>query len=117
MPIPNDKGQTIAIAQLVKEQQDTFTEVDVVTFEALAIFFGLALRSVFLYEDALKLTARQQIALEVLVYHASASMEETVEFMVSRSSIVVRQSNTHLSSNTERTTKECRSVQLVQCQL
>ena len=35
-----------------------------------------------MYEEATKLNARQQVALEVLAYHASSTIEETVEFMV-----------------------------------
>lgn len=35
-----------------------------------------------MYENATKLNARQSVALEILAYHASSSIEETVDFMV-----------------------------------
>ena len=35
-----------------------------------------------MYEEAIKLNARQKVALEILAYHASSTIEETVEFMV-----------------------------------
>lgn len=37
-----------------------------------------------MYEKALKLTAKQKVALEVLSYHASSSLDETKKLMVIR---------------------------------
>lgn len=54
----------------------TFTDMDVSTLEAFAIFCGLGIHNTLIYEQALKLMAKQRVALEVLSYHASSSSEE-----------------------------------------
>lgn len=91
------------MAQLIKTQKETFNDVDIGTLEVVAvqyfqfknffyllilflqgfsIFIGLGIHNCMMYERALKLNARQKVALEVLAYHASSTIEETVEFMV-----------------------------------
>lgn len=52
------------------------------SLQGFSIFCGLGIHNCMTYEEALKLTARQKVALEVLAYHASSTIEETVEFMV-----------------------------------
>ncbi|KPM06646.1 cAMP and cAMP-inhibited cGMP 3',5'-cyclic phosphodiesterase-like protein [Sarcoptes scabiei] len=49
--------------------------------KAFAIFYGLALQSCMLYEKALKLNAHQEVSLEILSYHASATDEATMKVM------------------------------------
>ena len=53
------------------------------SLQGFSIFIGLGIHNCMSYEEAIKLNARQQVALEVLAYHASSTIEETVEFMVS----------------------------------
>jgi cGMP-specific 3',5'-cyclic phosphodiesterase len=43
----------------------------------------LGIHNSLTYEKALKLTAKQKVALEVLSYHASSSVEETKKLVVS----------------------------------
>lgn len=83
VPIMNNKSSIIGVAQLVKHNKIPFSEIDIQTMESFSVFCGLGIHSSMSYESALKLTARQKISLEVLVYHASSTVEETVEFMVS----------------------------------
>lgn len=52
--------------------------------QGFSIFIGLGIHNCMMYERALKLNARQKVALEVLAYHASSTIEETVDFMVIR---------------------------------
>ncbi len=103
MPILNDHKKVLGVAQLIKTQKETFNDVDIGTLEVVAvqyfqfknffyllilflqgfsIFIGLGIHNCMMYERALKLNARQKVALEVLAYHASSTIEETVEFMV-----------------------------------
>ena len=42
-----------------------------------ATFCGLGIHNVMMYERIAKSMARQKVALEVLSYHASATVEET----------------------------------------
>ena len=46
------------------------------------MFCGLGIHNCVLYEEAIKLNASQQVALEVLSYHASATLDEANELMV-----------------------------------
>ena len=47
-----------------------------------AVFCGLAMHSVMNYEKILKAHARQKVALEVLSFHASSTIEEAERVMV-----------------------------------
>lgn len=48
-----------------------------------AAFCGLGIHNVLMYERIAKSMAKQKVALEVLSYHAAASVEETEHLMVS----------------------------------
>ncbi|XP_054168648.1 cGMP-specific 3',5'-cyclic phosphodiesterase-like [Oppia nitens] len=81
VPIFNNDSKVIGVAQLVKIKGYQFNEMDISTLEAFSIFCGFGIHNSCLYEKALKLTAKQKVALEVLSYHASASIEETDKLM------------------------------------
>lgn len=83
----------IGVAQLVNKRTDdtgepaVYTEVDVSTLEAFAIFCGLGIHNTQIYEKAMRLIAKQKVALEVLSYHASSTVEEATALMVSNNDI------------------------------
>ncbi|XP_037793499.1 LOW QUALITY PROTEIN: cGMP-specific 3',5'-cyclic phosphodiesterase-like [Penaeus monodon] len=78
IPIFNSSKKILGVAQLInKENGLHFTEHDINTFEAFAIFCGLGIQNTQVYEKACRLMARQQVALECLSYHATASQEDT----------------------------------------
>ncbi|XP_076367841.1 cGMP-specific 3',5'-cyclic phosphodiesterase-like isoform X1 [Tachypleus tridentatus] len=78
LPIFNNEENVIGVAQLVNKMKgEQFTNVDVKTVEAFSIFCGLGIHNTQVYESAMKLMAKQRVALEVLSYHASSSVEET----------------------------------------
>ena len=54
-----------------------FNEADIALFEAFAIFCGIGIHNTKMYEGALKMMAKQKVALDCLSYHASASVEDT----------------------------------------
>ena len=54
-----------------------FNEADIALFEAFAIFCGIGIHNTKMYEGALKMIAKQKVALDCLSYHASASGEDT----------------------------------------
>ena len=54
-----------------------FSESDIALFEAFAIFCGIGIHNTKMYEGAIKMMAKQKVALDCLSYHASASCEDT----------------------------------------
>ncbi|XP_036356755.1 dual 3',5'-cyclic-AMP and -GMP phosphodiesterase 11 isoform X1 [Octopus sinensis] len=77
MPIKNATGQIIGVSQLINKSDRTpFNKNDEHFFEAFAIFCGMGIDNTQMYEKAVKAIARQQVSLEVLSYHATASGEE-----------------------------------------
>nr|XP_042906908.1 cGMP-specific 3',5'-cyclic phosphodiesterase [Parasteatoda tepidariorum] len=82
IPIFNSENKVIGVAQLVNKcKGKDFTECDINTLEAFSIFCGLGIYNTQMYENANKLMAKQKVALEVLSYHASSSLEETRRLM------------------------------------
>jgi len=76
-PIKNAKRQVVGVAQLVNKLDGTpFNKNDENLFEAFAIFCGMGISNTHVYEQVVKAMARQSVALEVMSYHASASLEE-----------------------------------------
>lgn len=55
----------------------TFNESDIALFEAFAIFCGIGIHNTKMYEGAIKMMAKQKVALDCLSYHASASVDDT----------------------------------------
>jgi len=51
-------------------------------FQAFAVFCGMGISNTRVYEQAVKAMARQSIALDVLAYHTSASVEEVQRLKV-----------------------------------
>ncbi|XP_057712258.1 cGMP-specific 3',5'-cyclic phosphodiesterase [Corythoichthys intestinalis] len=82
-PIKNGKkDKVIGCCQLVNKMDDlgvtkTFNRNDEQFLEAFAIFCGLAIQNTQMYETVARAMAKQQVTLEVLSYHASASAEES----------------------------------------
>ncbi|KAG1682645.1 cGMP-specific 3',5'-cyclic phosphodiesterase [Nymphon striatum] len=82
MPIYNGESKIIGAAVLINKNNLTlFNAIDVITFEAFAIFCGLGIHNAQMYDNACKLMAKQQVALEVLSFHAMATTEETTFLM------------------------------------
>ncbi|CAH1119376.1 unnamed protein product [Phaedon cochleariae] len=77
MPIKNSRGKIIGVIQLVnKFDRLPFTKNDENFVEAFAIFCGMGIHNTRMYEDATAAMAKQKVILEVLSYHATASVEE-----------------------------------------
>ncbi|GAB1599790.1 dual 3',5'-cyclic-AMP and -GMP phosphodiesterase 11-like isoform X2 [Argonauta hians] len=77
IPIKNATGQIIGVSQLINKLDHTpFNKNDEHFFEAFAIFCGMGIDNTQMYERAMKAIARQQVSLEVLSYHATATCEE-----------------------------------------
>ena len=51
-------------------------------FQAFAIFCGMGINNSRMYEQVVKAMARQSIALDILAYHTSASVEEVQRLKV-----------------------------------
>ncbi|GAB0087546.1 Phosphodiesterase [Sergentomyia squamirostris] len=80
MPIVNGAKDVIGVAQLInKNNEGSFSELDVSILEAFAIFCGLGIHNTQMYESACKLMAKQKVALECLSYHATAGQDQTVK--------------------------------------
>ncbi|NP_001029121.1 sperm phosphodiesterase 5 [Strongylocentrotus purpuratus] len=76
-PIYNSEQKIIGVAQMInKACKQTFTDQDEHLFEAFAIFCGLGIHNTQMFENAMRLMAKQQVALDVLSYHATAQPDE-----------------------------------------
>lgn len=77
MAIKNSSGQIIGVIQLVNKFDDLpFTKNDENFVEAFAIFCGMGIHNTHMYERAVVAIAKQSVTLEVLSYHATASLED-----------------------------------------
>ncbi|CAF3709710.1 unnamed protein product [Rotaria sordida] len=82
VPIMDDDGHVIGVSQVMNKLHGrAFTEDDVAIIEAFSVFCGLGIHNTRQYEYVVRLTAKQNVAFEVLSYHAVAS-EEDVQRMV-----------------------------------
>ncbi|XP_027894101.1 cGMP-specific 3',5'-cyclic phosphodiesterase isoform X2 [Xiphophorus couchianus] len=88
-PIRNGKkDKVIGVCQLVNKTDEasstvkTFNRNDEQFLEAFAIFCGLGIQNTQMYETVERAMAKQEVTLEVLSYHASATEEETRELQV-----------------------------------
>lgn len=79
MAIKNSLGQIIGVIQLVNKFDNlVFTKNDENFVEAFAIFCGMGIHNTHMYEKAIVAMAKQSVTLEVLSYHASASIDDAV---------------------------------------
>ncbi|XP_065355555.1 dual 3',5'-cyclic-AMP and -GMP phosphodiesterase 11 isoform X3 [Calliphora vicina] len=77
MAIKNSLGQIIGVIQLINKFDNlTFTKNDENFVEAFAIFCGMGIHNTHMYEKAIVAMAKQSVTLEVLSYHASATIDE-----------------------------------------
>ncbi|XP_037051573.1 dual 3',5'-cyclic-AMP and -GMP phosphodiesterase 11 isoform X1 [Bradysia coprophila] len=77
MAIKNSLGNIIGVIQLVNKFDNlNFTRNDENFVEAFAIFCGMGIHNTNMYEKAIVAMAKQSVTLEVLSYHASASMDD-----------------------------------------
>lgn len=77
MPIKNSCGEIIGVIQLINKFNDLpFTKNDENFVEAFAIFCGMGIHNTHMYEKAVVAIAKQNVTLEVLSYHATASLED-----------------------------------------
>ncbi|KAM9836649.1 cGMP-specific 3',5'-cyclic phosphodiesterase [Aulostomus maculatus] len=88
-PIKNGKkDKVIGVCQLVNKMDEalgsvkTFNRNDEQFLEAFAIFCGLGIQNTQMYETVERAMAKQEVTLEVLSYHASATEEESQELQV-----------------------------------
>uniref|UniRef100_A0A336LQJ2 Phosphodiesterase n=1 Tax=Culicoides sonorensis TaxID=179676 RepID=A0A336LQJ2_CULSO len=79
MAIKNSLGQIIGVIQLINKFDNlNFTKNDENFVEAFAIFCGMGIHNTHMYEKAIVAMAKQSVTLEVLSYHASASMDDAL---------------------------------------
>ncbi|XP_054590068.1 cGMP-specific 3',5'-cyclic phosphodiesterase isoform X2 [Nothobranchius furzeri] len=88
-PIRNGKkDKVIGVCQLVNKMDESccsikaFNRNDEQFLEAFAIFCGLGIQNTQMYETVERAMAKQEVTLEVLSYHASATEEESQELQV-----------------------------------
>ncbi|CAF1289006.1 unnamed protein product [Adineta steineri] len=77
VPIMDGDGHVIGVTQVMnKLHERVFTEDDVTIIEAFSVFCGLGIHNTRQYENVVRLTAKQNVAFEVLSYHVVASEED-----------------------------------------
>lgn len=85
MAIKNSSGDIIGVIQLINKFNELpFTKNDENFVEAFAIFCGMGIHNTHMYEKAMVAIAKQNVTLEVLSYHATASVEDAQRLRVSR---------------------------------
>ncbi|KAG5877393.1 Dual 3', partial [Gonioctena quinquepunctata] len=85
MPIKNFKGKIIGVIQLINKCNGLpFTKNDENFVEAFAIFCGMGIYNTRMYEQAMTAVAKQKVILEVLSYHATATIEEAEQLRNTR---------------------------------
>ena len=77
MPIHSVNGKIVGVAQLINKIDGSFTSKDELLFDAFAVFCGLSITTVTMYEDATIAASRHKVVLEVLSYQVSANEDET----------------------------------------
>lgn len=83
MAIKNSTGQIIGVIQLINKFNDLpFSKNDENFVEAFAIFCGMGIHNTHMYEKAITAMAKQSVTLEVLSYHASASIDDANKLRV-----------------------------------
>ncbi|XP_052805617.1 dual 3',5'-cyclic-AMP and -GMP phosphodiesterase 11A-like isoform X2 [Mya arenaria] len=76
-PVRNRYGQIIGVAEIINRIDGMpFDEHDDQLFEAFTIFCGLGINNAQLYEEVALAAAKQNVALEMLSYHAGVEPEE-----------------------------------------
>ncbi|XP_035701980.1 dual 3',5'-cyclic-AMP and -GMP phosphodiesterase 11A [Folsomia candida] len=84
MPIRNRNSEIIGVATIVNKLNAVpFDDQDEQLFEAFTIFCGLGISNTLTYGDLEMAIARQKVAIEVLSYHAAASIKD-VELLLGR---------------------------------
>ncbi|XP_019850838.1 PREDICTED: cGMP-specific 3',5'-cyclic phosphodiesterase-like isoform X2 [Amphimedon queenslandica] len=82
MPVFNDKGDLMAIVKLDNKLNGLpFNDMEQESFQVFSMYCGLAIHNVLNYEKIKRANAKQTVALEVLSYHAAASLDETERLM------------------------------------
>ncbi|XP_022823228.1 dual 3',5'-cyclic-AMP and -GMP phosphodiesterase 11 isoform X7 [Spodoptera litura] len=77
MAIKNSEGRIIGVIQLINKFDELlFTKNDENFVEAFAIFCGMGIHNTHMYEKAITAMAKQSVTLDVLSYHASASLDD-----------------------------------------
>ncbi|KAL4709007.1 hypothetical protein ACJJTC_005868, partial [Scirpophaga incertulas] len=77
MAVKNSEGRIIGVIQLVNKFDELlFTKNDENFVEAFAIFCGMGIHNTHMYEKAITAMAKQSVTLDVLSYHASASIDD-----------------------------------------
>jgi len=84
MPIYNSDKKIIGVAQLINKINGVFTTKDQQLFDAFAVFCGLSLSAVAMYEDIRRADAKNHVTMDVLCFHALAK-EEEAKWMTSAS--------------------------------
>ncbi|XP_018023644.1 dual 3',5'-cyclic-AMP and -GMP phosphodiesterase 11-like isoform X3 [Hyalella azteca] len=78
--IRNTSGKILGVVQLINKFDNlAFTKNDENFLEAFAIFCGMGLHNTHMYEKAMTAIAKQNVTLDVLSYHATASKELALE--------------------------------------
>ncbi|XP_014270796.1 dual 3',5'-cyclic-AMP and -GMP phosphodiesterase 11 isoform X2 [Halyomorpha halys] len=85
MPIKNSLGDIIGVIQLINKFDDLpFSKNDENFVEAFAIFCGMGIHNTHMYEKAVIAMAKQTVTLDVLSYHATATLDDAYKLRALR---------------------------------
>ena len=66
----------------VRTKESNFYFIFFIYLKAFALFCGIGIQNIIMYEKVVRSMHMQQVALDVLSYHASAKHEEVKQLMV-----------------------------------
>ena len=76
MPIFSSSDEVVGVAQLVNKKGSAFTNRDETIFRAFAVYCGLSIAAVQMYDRANTAATKYKVVLDVLAYQACSSSDE-----------------------------------------
>jgi GAF domain-containing protein len=80
IPVMNSEEQVVAVIFACNKTKNSslkyFSQSDITVAQSFALFCGIGIQNIMMYEKVVRALNMQQVALDVLSYHVSSSQEE-----------------------------------------
>lgn len=86
IPVKNNNDQVVCVIFAFNKMQNSnslniFSSLDINAAKAFALFCGIGIQNIIMYEKVVRAMNMQQVALDVLSYHASAKHDEVKQLI------------------------------------
>lgn len=113
VPVKNNSDEVVAVIfaynKILNNSYSHFTRDDIGVAKAFALFCGIGIQNVMMYEKVIRAMNMQQVALDVLSYHSSPDVDD-VEKLKSQSLPEPFELNIHLFTFDEQTLDDLSTV-------